>query len=129
MQIKEILLESSILDNREHLTNFLAYCKEVLELDSLPPIKLVTSKNYSLENKSFGGYNPNDKSIILAVSDRHALDVMRTLAHELTHYKQDTEGRIGDDSGDTGSEEENEANSMAGIIMRNFGRANPDLFR
>jgi hypothetical protein len=52
---------------------------------------------------------------------------LRTLAHELIHYKQDSQGRIKPDSGETGSPEENEANAGAGIIMRDFDQANPEL--
>ena len=60
--------------------------------------------------------------------NRHPIDIMRTLAHELVHYKQDTERRIGPDSGETGSPIENEANAMAGQIMRRFDQENPELF-
>jgi hypothetical protein len=128
MQIKEVLTESSILDKKEHINKFLAHCKEQLGLDSLPPINLITSKDYSVTHKSFGGYDPEEKRIILAINGRHIMDVMRTLAHELTHYKQDLNGQLHDEAGATGSDEENEANAMAGIIMRHFGRANPELF-
>jgi Zn-dependent peptidase ImmA (M78 family) len=53
---------------------------------------------------------------------------MRTLAHELVHYKQDVEHKIGPDSGETGSPIENEANALAGQIMRRFDEENPELF-
>jgi len=38
------------------------------------------------------------------------------------------EGRLKPNSGVTGSEEENEANSKAAVIMRNFAQAKPNLF-
>jgi len=60
--------------------------------------------------------------------NRHPIDIMRTLAHELVHYKQDVEHRIGPDSGETGSPIENEANALAGQIMRRFDHENPQLF-
>ena len=127
MQIKELLTESTITSAL--LNKFLKHCSEELGLESLPKINLVDDKSYSVEHKSFGGYSPDDKSIILATSGRHPIDVFRTLAHELTHYKQDVDGRLDDpNAGDTGSDIENEANATAGIIMRNFGRANPELF-
>ncbi len=130
MKIKDLLMEGSHAESKiEILEKFLPFCKEKLNLDSLPKIKIVKNNSYSLEYKSFGGYNPNNKSIILAIQDRHIADVLRTLAHELTHYKQDMEGNLEDpDAGKTGSEQENEANSEAGIIMRDFGRANPNIY-
>jgi hypothetical protein len=53
---------------------------------------------------------------------------MRTTAHELVHYKQYLENRIKPNSGETGSDIENEANAVAGIIMRHFDGANPKAF-
>ena len=53
---------------------------------------------------------------------------MRTLAHELTHHKQREENRIKPDSGETGSDIENEANAQAGVLMRDFADQNPGLF-
>ena len=127
MKIRDLIVESKI--SPELLNQFLRHCSEELGLTSLPKINLLDDKSYSVENKSFGGYSPDDKSIILSTADRHPVDVFRTLAHELTHYKQDLEGMLEDDSaGDTGSPQENQANAMAGIIMRNFGRANPNVF-
>ena len=35
---------------------------------------------------------------------------------------------IGDGSGNTGSEIENEANAMAGIIMRDYGKLNLSVY-
>jgi Zn-dependent peptidase ImmA (M78 family) len=127
MKIQELLTEGTI--KPELLNNFLRHCSEELGLESLPEINLVDNKEYSVEHKSFGGYSPDQKSIILATKDRHPVDVFRTLAHELTHYRQDLNGELEDDDvGRTGSPQENEANAVAGIIMRNFGKKFPEVF-
>lgn len=127
MKIQDLLFESRV--SPELLDKFLRHCSEELELESLPKINLIDNKEYSIEHKSFGGYQPDSKSIILSTKDRHTVDIFRTLAHELTHYKQDTLGQLdGEGVGDTGSPQENEANAAAGIIMRNFGRKYPEVF-
>ena len=127
MKIQDLLFESKVTPDL--LNKFLRHCSKELELDSLPKINLVDNKEYSVEHKSFGGYQPGAKSIILSTKDRHPVDIFRTLAHELTHYKQDLLGELdGDHVGDTGSPQENQANAMAGIIMRNFGRKYPEVF-
>lgn len=41
-----------------------------------------------------GYYDPNDKEVVLYVTDRHPKDVLRSLAHELIHHKQFADGRI-----------------------------------
>ena len=54
---------------------------------------------------------------------------MRTLAHELSHHKQDLEKRLKVDSGKTGSDIENEANAKAGEIMRKYDDSHPKEFK
>jgi predicted metalloprotease len=56
------------------------------------------------------------------------VDVLRTLAHELTHHKQNQAGILDSHSGATGTEEENQANANAGIVMRDFAKQNPEYF-
>jgi Zn-dependent peptidase ImmA (M78 family) len=129
MKIRDVLLESHARDNLGILEKFLPFCSERLGLTELPKIKIIDNNSYSLEYKSFGGYQPGKKSIVLAIQNRHIADVLRTLAHELTHFKQDTKGELEDpNAGETGSDQENEANSQAGVIMRDFGRANPNIY-
>ncbi len=112
----------------EAMRTFLSMAAEELALRRLPRIVWVTEPRVTEKNQSFGKYTNDDKTIRVVVRNRHPLDIMRTLAHELVHYKQDLEGRIQPDSGQTGSPIENEANAMAGRIMRRFGRTHPDAF-
>ena len=48
-----------------------------------------------------GYFDPDKKAIRLFIHNRHPKDVLRTLAHELIHWKQDIDGVI-DKSGYTG---------------------------
>jgi hypothetical protein len=114
--------------NRDLVYEFIKHVKNELELDKFPPIKLSDDSQKAIDLRSWGGYQPSDKTIYIVIAKRHPADVFRTLAHELVHYKQDLEGRLKPNSGMTGSEEENEANSRAAIIMRNFAQAKPNLF-
>jgi hypothetical protein len=55
-------------------------------------------------------------------------DILRTLGHELVHRKQDEDGRIDMNSGETGSKIENEANAKAGVLLREFGQQNKQIY-
>ena len=107
------------------LQDFLPLAMRELELTHLPKIKL-SHKLDSQGQPSFGGFMPDDKSIRLAVDGRHPVDICRTLAHELVHFKQNENNQLNPDSGETGSNEENEANSVAGIVMRRFSKQFPE---
>jgi predicted chitinase len=121
MRITEILLEGKKEEFIRALKDFVPLAKKTLELDSLPKIKFLRSVEDPTQ-PTFGKYVNHKKTIYLAVENRHIIDVLRTLAHELVHYKQDLEGRLGPKSGKTGSPEENEAHAIAGIVMRRFDK-------
>ena len=80
------------------------------------------------EMASFGLNTPETGVIRVVAVNRNLADVLRTLAHELVHRKQQIEGRLHFGAGDDGTEIENEANAEAAIIMRRFGKANPIIF-
>jgi len=106
------------------LEDFLPFVMKLLKLDKLPKISIHKTIATG-DQPSFGGYNADNNTIELALKDRHPADVLRTLAHELVHYKQNTTHGLHDQSGLTGSPEENEANTKAGIIMRHFNKRFP----
>ena len=110
------------------LKEFVGYCREYLKLKSLPPLTMSYDPTTAESRRSFGGYDPNSKSIELSVANRHQADVFRTLAHELVHYKQDLQNRLTPESGKTGHTHENEANAAAAIMMRNFAQMRPEMF-
>jgi len=111
------------------IKQFIKYLTKELDLKELPN-KLTLSYNTD-EAKSkhtFGYFDPNTNAIWLYVKDRNVADILRTLAHEFVHRKQAEEGRIEQNSGDTGSEIENEANAMAGVLLRNFGKNHEEIY-
>jgi hypothetical protein len=130
MKVRELLTESlTKKDTYPILLDFIRFAAKDLELNSLPKFDFVFDSKGSMERSSFGGYAPGEEHITITVTNRHIMDVCRTLAHELVHYKQDLDNELEDDeAGSTGSPQENEANARAAVIMRNFGRAFPDMF-
>jgi hypothetical protein len=114
--------------DQENVTNkfvkkFLPWLQRELKIKQLPKIKLVKE----LSTNSFGLYN--DGVLYVVTANRHPVDVLRTLAHELTHHKQNIENRLSPGAGETGTDEENEANANAGIVMRNFAKENPEYLK
>lgn len=107
------------------IDRFSDFVCDKLGISSKPIIKRQTDND-----KSFGGYHPGEKTIYLVTKNRHPMDAFRTLAHEIVHYKQDLEGRIKDVAreGATGSPIEDEANYMAGRILRWWAKTNPGHF-
>lgn len=125
-QDKMLSLSESIDNTIESLLEkFLPLVKEELGLDELPEIVLKSHLETNGQ-ASFGKFVNHDRTVYLAVSQRHPVDILRTLAHELVHYKQELEGKMYNGAGETGSPIENQANEVAGIIMRHFNKKYPD---
>ena len=129
MRIQDLITEhkDNMADFMSALEDFLPFVMKELKLNSLPKIKLVTQVKDN-EQPTFGKYVNEKHVLYIGVKNRHIIDVLRTMAHELTHYKQDTESRLYHGAGDTGSDIENEANEIAGIIMRKFNKAHRHYF-
>jgi hypothetical protein len=105
---------------------FLPLAMKDLGLTTLPKIVPELRIESHDGQATFGRFVNDEMSIHLALANRHPVDILRTLAHELVHFKQLTLGKIKDTSGITGSPEENQANTIAGIIMRHFNKEYPD---
>lgn len=130
MKVKEILTEGlTKRDTFGILHEFVRFAAEDLELKTLPKFDFRFDTKRSVEHKSFGGYAPGAEHITITVKNRHINDVLRTLAHEMVHYKQDLNNELeDDDAGSTGSPQENEANARAAVILRNWGKKHPEYF-
>ena len=113
---------------RDILKHFIRYCKKELNIQSLPKISMINDKSFVETYRSFGEYRPGDMSIRVFYLGRNLADVCRSLAHELTHHRQHELDLIYDEAGETGSDIENDANAMAGIIMREYGKLNPSVY-
>jgi len=109
------------------IDRFMDYATDYLSIDR-PKIKLINQDGYTQQHRSFGGYSPSDKKVMVVVYNRNMADILRTLAHELVHHMQNLDNRLNPKSGEDGSPEENEANSLAAVMMRKFGRENPDIY-
>lgn len=110
----------------ELMKKFISACKEQLNIKQKLAIKLKTKRDGELS--TFAHYKPSDKSLCIYVKNRHIGDILRSIAHELKHVQQDLNGELTNRSGEDGSPHENEANSFAGVMMRKFGRKNPQIY-
>ena len=108
--------------------DFIKFCANFLRIVELPRIIFTNNNDWVLGVRSFGQYQPKEKLLIVYIKNRNLADTLRTLAHELVHHRQNEENKIDDNSGKTGSDIENEANSKAGEIMRDYGKMNSMIY-
>ena len=115
-------------DTESMVQQFIQDTAERLGIERMPEIQLHDNDGWSEQNRSFGMYQPELHVLHVNLRDRHIMDILRTVAHELAHCRQQELEQLDHTSGNTGSPVENEANAVAGIIMRDFADAHPELF-
>ena len=110
------------------LSDFIDFAAKALELQNIPEIEFSDDKELAKNMHSLGAYNPSTGKLLVVKGPRLTADILRTLAHELVHRKQDEIEKLGQGDGATGSPIENEANAAAGILLRKFGEYRPEIF-
>lgn len=125
-------LDEGVLSKEEKngiINRFVDHVNEYLGLsEQKPEVEISYDPTMAAEMASFGKFTPDDGKIVIVATNRNLADILRTLAHEMVHFKQTLEGKLNSDSNNDGSNVENEANAQAAIIMRKFGKANPIIF-
>ena len=108
---------------KEILKKFLPLAKKIVNIQNMPQIILKSRITHD-EQPTMGSYHSGENVLEIAVANRQPVDILRTLAHELVHAKQDSDNVLIDPT--TGSSEENQANMIAGIVMRHFNKKYPE---
>jgi hypothetical protein len=106
-------------DTQVLIAKYVKYAVEQLGLGDKPITIRLLGANPN-EPITTGAYMPSTKTISSIAGGRHMIDYCRTIAHELTHMKQDYEKRITDNIPEIGGEIEDEANVMSGRITKHF---------
>jgi hypothetical protein len=106
---------------------FVNFAKKELGIDDGIKVALAYERTPDITTTAY--YNLSG-FVKIYVKDRAIIDVMRSVGHELVHHKQNIDGRLKDSvkDGEDGSEIENEANAVAGILIRKWGKMYPELY-
>jgi len=111
--------------NKYAIVKFIKFVNDELNLNQPFKVKLVTQRDGDL--KTYAYYNPQNGDVKVYCRDRGLADVLRSIAHELIHHHQNQMGKLEQPTQDIGGEIEDEANSVAGQLVKKFGYANPKL--
>lgn len=111
--------------NKYALVKFIKFIQDELDLNTPFKVQLVTNRSDDL--RTYAYYNPSNGLVKVYCKNRGLADVLRSVAHELIHHLQNQRGQLQVPVPDIGGEIEDEANSVAGQLVKKFGYKNPDL--
>ena len=130
-QIIKQLLRERLMGKEEAdlraVADFVNFAKEFLGITDDIKIKLAFERTSDLKTTAY--YSMLGELVVYA-KDRAIIDICRSIAHELVHHKQNLEERLVNavKDGEDGSPIENEANAVAGVIIRKYGKIKPEIY-
>lgn len=102
------------------ITNFVKFTAKLLKIED--DFKIYLIGKGADTNTTTGGYNRADNSITVLYQDRSLIDILRSIAHEIEHQRQNNLSLIGDNPQNIGGFLENDANIIAGILIKLYVR-------
>ena len=111
--------------NKYAIVKFIKFINDELNINDPFKVKLVMQRDDEL--RTYAYYNPSNGDVKVYCKNRGLADVLRSIAHELIHHRQNQMGKLEEPTQDIGGEIEDEANSVAGQLVKKFGYANPKL--
>jgi len=109
--------------NEATINDFVQFASSKLGLRNPPNVEVVPTRQ---EGMTTASYSPSDSTIRVVGGNRATFDVCRSIAHELVHQYQHQNGDELD--GETGSPCEDEANALAGRLIRMYGADNEKFY-
>jgi Zn-dependent peptidase ImmA (M78 family) len=118
--------ELSFSDKKKTMVNdFVDFVVNYLSIKGTFTVHIVDSReNNDITTTAY--YQDSNKKVVILGRNRMLLDILRSLAHELVHKRQYEEDRVKPPIQDVGGEIEDEANAVAGILIKLYLSRNSD---
>lgn len=105
------------------INDFTKFVGKKLRMDLLPKIHIDNDPKFATSNKTFGIYFPDKNSTTVEVHGRNIVDILRTIAHEMTHHRQNEVS-----SKKSRADLEIEATAAAGMLVKIYCETHPELY-
>jgi len=119
-------------EDKKHLEDFVDFVVKELGITEPVEINYQTDKDginttavykYSAETS-----NVTESEIKVYTKERALQDIMRSVAHELVHHKQNEDGELEGKVQNVGGPIEDEANAKAGELLKKYGLDHPEIY-
>jgi len=114
-------------DKKKKLDEFTKFVVKELGIKKVPTIAIL-GKRDGLKTTANYDYSKENKVIKIYGKNRLIVDVMRSIAHELTHHKQWEDGKLKTKPPDIGGPIEDEANAKAGQFIKMFAKKDSTIY-
>ena len=114
------------VDHEKQTKHFINWVYDKKNINGPRPKIIFSDRKESPDMHHTGWYRKESNTMWVYTGNRNLIDILRTVAHELTHRKQGEQGRIHGHS-PPGSKLEREADAEAGYLMKLYGAEYPEI--
>lgn len=128
MRSREFIYEDSDKLGNE-VSKFVDWASQQLHIESPPKIELSFDTATAQKGRHTGRHEEGSDKVWVYVNNRNLVDILRTVFHELVHWRQSELSMI--EAGDSypGSAIESMADMLAGKYIKIYGKQNPHIFQ
>lgn len=114
-------------DRTARIKHFIKWTMGMLEIPGDVPQIVFSEKKTEKDQHHTGRFQESNNTLYIYTHNRNTIDILRTVAHELTHYKQNLQGKLKRNQSFPGSPAEQEADSAAGYLVKIYGKKHPQI--
>ena len=130
VETKGVQFDSS---EKKTIDDFVEFVKKELGIENEVDVILQNNKDgirttavYKYQDE--GDEDFEQSHIKVFALGRALVDVLRSIAHELVHHKQNEDGELKGKHSNVGGPVEDEANAVAGKLVKTFGIYHPEIY-
>jgi Zn-dependent peptidase ImmA (M78 family) len=114
------------------INEFIDFVKKELKIENDVDVKLQNDKDgiktTAVYKYAEGGSPSENTEVKVYTKDRALSDILRSIAHEMVHHKQNEDGKLDKKPSNVGGQIEDEANAKAGELLKKFGEKHPEIY-
>ena len=112
-------------DNGPAIEKFVQWVCDKLMIGTMP---IITYSNDKEDDQHYTGhYDTETNRMWIYTGNRNLIDILRTVAHELSHHKQNLDGDLSDGADIVNSE--TQADMAAGMMIKIWVRKHPEIIQ
>ena len=123
---EDVVMDPVRVDHEAAVKDFINWVYDKENIKGVRPKIIFSNEKEGPDMHHTGWYRNSENLMWVYTGHRNLIDILRTVAHELTHRKQGTQGRIKGHS-PPGSKLEREADAQAGYLMKLYGKIHPEI--
>ncbi len=112
---------------KDQVEQFIQWTMKKLDIDKEPPSIKFSNQKEEKDQHHTGRFHLETNTLYVYTHNRNLIDILRTVAHELTHYKQNLKGDLRGNQAYPGSPAEQQADVVAGYLMKIYGKEHPEI--